>query len=41
MVEGLRGLAEALVSEGTSLSEACLEFIFVAPFGIGLVEPFV
>lgn len=32
MVEGLRGLPEALVSEGTSLSEASLELIIVALF---------
>ena len=41
MAEGFQGLAEALVSEGTSLLEACLEFIFVMLFAIGLVEPFV
>jgi hypothetical protein len=41
MVEGLRGLVEALASEGTSLSEACLELIVVAPFTIDLVVPFV
>ena len=41
MVEGLRGLAEALASEGTSLSEACLEFIVVAPFTFGHVVPLV
>lgn len=40
-VEGLRGFPEALASEGTSLSEACLEFIIVAPFTIDLVVPFV
>jgi hypothetical protein len=36
-VEGLRGFPDALASEGTSLSEACLEFIIVAPFTIDLV----
>src|SRR6266478_7280952 len=41
MVEGLRGLVEALASEGTSLSEACLEFIVVAPFTVDLLVPFV
>lgn len=39
-VEGLRGFAEALASEGTSLSEACLEFIIVAPFTIDLIVLF-
>lgn len=40
-VEGLRGFPEVLASEGTSLSEACLELIIVAPFTIGLVLPLV
>jgi hypothetical protein len=40
MVEGLRGLVEALASEGTSLSEACLEFI-VAPLAVDFFVPFV
>ena len=41
IVDGLRGLAEALASEGTSLSEACLELINVGPFTVDLVVPFV
>ena len=40
-VEGLRGFPEALVSEGASLSEACLELIIVAPFTIDLIVLFV
>jgi hypothetical protein len=41
IVEGLRGLVEALASEGTSLSEVCLEFIVVGPFTGNFVLPFV
>lgn len=41
IVEGLRGLVVALASEGTSLSEACLEFIVVGPRVVDLVVPFV
>jgi hypothetical protein len=40
-VEGLRGLVEPLASEGTSLSEACLELIVVGPFTVDFVLPFV
>jgi len=41
IVEGRRGFVEALASEGTSLSEACLEFTIVGPFTVDLVVPFV
>lgn len=41
IVDGLRGLVVALASDGTSLSEACLELIVVGPRAVDLVVPFV